>query len=134
MKAPEPVAKPAAAPAAKLDEKAIAAEEAEVAAKIASLSKDATPEQKADAVGQRPAGLVEAREKKPDNLQKIKGIGKVNEAKLHGLGIFHFDQIAAWDRAQIRWVGAYLSFSGRIDREDWMSQAAELAAGGAGRK
>jgi NADH-quinone oxidoreductase subunit E len=55
----------------------------------------------------------------------------VNEAKLHTLGVFHFDQIAAWTREEIRWVGTYLAFPGRIDREEWTTQAANLARGGA---
>ena len=70
-------------------------EEVEIVAKLAALPKDATPHDKANAVGQKPQGL-EAPERKPDDLQRIKGIGKVNEGKLHGLGIFHFGQIADW--------------------------------------
>ena len=71
---------------------------------------------------------------KGDDLQRIKGIGPVNEKRVHELGIYHFDQIAAWTREEIRWVGTYLSFPGRIDREQWVSQAANLAAGGVGPK
>jgi len=33
-------------------------------------------------------------------------------------------------RDEIRWVGTYLSFPGRIDREEWTVQATTLAAGG----
>ncbi len=106
------------------------AEEKEIAAKLATLPKDATPEQKANAVGSKPAGLATARDSKAEDLKRIKGIGKVNEGKLNALGIFHFDQIAAWTRDEIRWVGTYLSFPGRIDREDWVAQAGTLAKGG----
>jgi NADH-quinone oxidoreductase subunit E len=106
-----------------------AKEEAEIKAKLATLAADATPEQKADAVGKRPAGLAAARSGAADKLQKIKGIGPVNEGKLHALGIFHFDQIAHWGREEIRWVGTYLAFPGRIDREEWVTQASALAAG-----
>ncbi|CAN1562071.1 NADH dehydrogenase subunit E [Rhabdaerophilaceae bacterium] len=113
-----------------LDETALKAEEAEIEKLLAALPKDASPEQKADAVGTRPSGLPEAREKRPDKLTLIKGIGPVNEGKLHSIGIFHFDQIAGWDRPRIRWVGTFLSFPGRIDRENWVAQAAHLAAGG----
>ena len=116
--------------AAKPGEAALKAEEAEMAAKIAALPKDASSEQKADAVGARPKGLKAARKGAADDLKRIKGIGKVNEGKLNALGIFHFDQIAAWGRPEIRWVGTYLAFPGRIDREDWLAQAATLAAGG----
>jgi NADH-quinone oxidoreductase subunit E len=105
------------------------AEEAEISAKLAKLGKDATPEQKADAVGSRPQGLTAPRADKGDNLQRIKGIGRVNEQKLNALGIFHFDQIAGWGRPEIRWVGTYLAFPGRIDRENWVSQATTLASG-----
>jgi len=105
-----------------------AAEEAEISAKLAKLAKDATPEQKADAVGTRPQGLAAPRQAKADNLQRIKGIGPVNEQKLNALGIFHYDQIAGWGRPEIRWVGTYLSFPGRIDRENWVSQASRLGA------
>jgi len=105
------------------------AEEAEISAKLAKLAKDATPEQKADAVGTRPQGLAAPRADKGDNLQRIKGIGRVNEQKLNALGIFHLDQIAGWGRPEIRWVGTYLAFPGRIDRENWVSQATGLAAG-----
>jgi NADH-quinone oxidoreductase subunit E len=105
------------------------AEEADITAKLAKLGKDATPEQKADAVGTRPQGLAAPRDDKRDNLQRIKGIGRVNEQKLNALGIFHFEQIARWGRPEIRWVGTYLSFPGRIDRESWVAQAGKLAAG-----
>jgi NADH-quinone oxidoreductase subunit E len=104
-------------------------EEADIAAKLAELPKDATSTQKADAVGTKPPGLDAARAGVADNLTRIKGIGKVNEARLHDLGIFHFDQIAGWTRAEIRWVGTYLAFPGRIDREDWVGQAKALASG-----
>lgn len=109
------------------DDDLAAREEQEVAARLATLPKDATPEQKADAVGARPKGLQAARENRPDDLKRVKGIGPVNEQKLNALGIFHFDQIAAWSREEIRWVGTYLAFPGRIDRERWVVQAAELS-------
>jgi NADH-quinone oxidoreductase subunit E len=111
-----------------------AAEEAHIKSVLATLPKDATPEQKADAVGQRPQGLEKPREGNADDLKRIKGVGPVNERNLHALGIFHFDQIAGWSREQIRWVGAYLSFPGRIDREQWVAQADNLARGGKGLK
>jgi predicted flap endonuclease-1-like 5' DNA nuclease len=79
--------------------------------------------------GQRPAGLPAARAETPDDLKLIKGIGRQNEGRLHGLGIWHFDQIAAWTPENIEWVGGYLAFPGRIEREDWVGQASALAAG-----
>ena len=78
---------------------------------------------------------------KADSLIRIKGIGPVNERKLNEHGIFHFDQIAAWKKADIEAAEAYLAFDGRIAREDWIGQAKTLAkevaakpATGGGRK
>ena len=102
-------------------------EEAAIAAALVAVGDDASDEAKADAVGTRPKGIKAPRSSKADDLKKIKGIGKVNEDKLNGLGVFHFDQIAAWQRPEIRWAGQYLSFAGRIDREDWVGQARGLS-------
>jgi NADH-quinone oxidoreductase subunit E len=124
------VAAPPNGPTPAKDAEALAeAEAAEIGASLAKLGKEATPEQKADAVGTRPQGLAAPRRDQRDNLQRIKGIGRVNEQKLNALGIFHFDQIAGWGRPEIRWVGTYLAFPGRIDRESWVAQAGKLAAG-----
>jgi NADH-quinone oxidoreductase subunit E len=109
------------------------AEEAHINEALAKLPAEATPEEKANAVGARPLAL-EAPRGAAEDLQRIKGVGPVNEKHLHGLGVFHFDQIAAWTRAEIRWVGTYLAFPGRIDREQWVAQAANLARGGSGPK
>jgi predicted flap endonuclease-1-like 5' DNA nuclease len=79
--------------------------------------------------GKRPLGLLAPRGGKADDLKLVKGIGKQNEGRLHGLGIWHFDQIADWTSANVEWVGSYLAFPGRIEREGWVEQARELAAG-----
>jgi NADH-quinone oxidoreductase subunit E len=110
------------------------AEAAHINATLATLPGDATAQQKADAVGARPLAIEAPRGDAPDDLQRIKGVGPINEKRLHELGIFHFEQIAVWVRSEIRWVGTYLSFPGRIDREQWVAQAAKLAAGGSGPK
>jgi predicted flap endonuclease-1-like 5' DNA nuclease len=78
--------------------------------------------------GRRPYGLATALGK-ADNLKRIRGIGPQNEGRLHGLGIWHFSQIAAWTDENVKWVGSYLAFSGRIHRENWVAQARDLAAG-----
>jgi predicted flap endonuclease-1-like 5' DNA nuclease len=77
----------------------------------------------------RPKGISGAREGKPDNLQRISGIGPKNEKTLHSLGFFHFDQIAAWTDDEVQWVDEHLKFNGRIIREKWVHQAALLAEG-----
>lgn len=72
--------------------------------------------------------LAAPRAGRPDELTRIKGIGPVNKRKLNEHGIFHFDQIAAWTRADIEAAEAYLEFDGRIDREEWIKQAKQLDA------
>jgi predicted flap endonuclease-1-like 5' DNA nuclease len=78
---------------------------------------------------ERPRGIASARGGKPDDLQRISGIGPKNESVLHTLGFFHFDQIAAWTAEQIAWVDDHLKFNGRIGREEWVKQAGLLAEG-----
>jgi predicted flap endonuclease-1-like 5' DNA nuclease len=79
--------------------------------------------------GERPYGLVSPRGGVPDDLKRIRGIGHQNEGRLHALGIWHFQQIAHWTAENVRWVGSYLAFPGRIDREDWIGQARLLNQG-----
>jgi predicted flap endonuclease-1-like 5' DNA nuclease len=80
--------------------------------------------------GRRPGGYVAARAGRADDLKRIKGIGRQNETRLNALGIWHFEQIAAWTPENVAWVGSYLAFPGRIDREEWVAQAKTLATGG----
>ena len=83
-----------------------------------------------DLPAMRPAGLPAPRNGVPDDLQRIRGIGRRNEQLLNSLGIFHFGQIAAWTPAEARWVAAFLAFPERIERDDWIGQATILASGG----
>ena len=78
---------------------------------------------------ERPKGISAARGGKADKLQRISGIGPKNEAILHTLGFFHFNQIAEWTASQVAWVDDHLKFNGRIAREEWIKQAGLLAAG-----
>lgn len=64
-----------------------------------------------------------------DDLKRIKGIGAVIEKTLNRLGIFTFQQIAELTPENVKWVEEHLSFSGRITREEWVSQAKKLAEG-----
>jgi predicted flap endonuclease-1-like 5' DNA nuclease len=102
-----------------------AAEEAREAAALAATGAGAS----ASHPGSKPPGIMAPEGGKADNLKLIKGIGSQNERRLHGLGIWHFAQVAAWSAGNVKWVSSYLAFSGRIDREQWVSQARELAAG-----
>ncbi len=79
--------------------------------------------------GERPDPLEPA-PGKGDDLKRIKGIGPKNEDQLNALGIHTFAQVAAWTPANVAWVEGYLSFPGRIEREDWIGQARALAGDG----
>ncbi|WP_255561759.1 NADH-ubiquinone dehydrogenase [Pseudohoeflea coraliihabitans] len=63
----------------------------------------------------------------PDDLKAISGIGPKLEQVLNGLGVWTYAQIADWTPSEIAWVDDYLQFKGRIGRDDWISQAANLA-------
>lgn len=79
--------------------------------------------------GARPANLLgEARGGLADDLKKISGVGPKLEGLLNQNGVFHFDQIAAWNDAEIAYMDDQLSFRGRIARDNWIEQAATLAA------
>ena len=64
-----------------------------------------------------------------DNLQLIKGVGKVLEETLNELGVYSFIQVAAWHYDIIVKLDDYMSFPGRIQREQWVEQAQMLAKG-----
>ena len=77
-----------------------------------------------------PARLQSAREGQADDLKLIKGVGPKLEKLLHSMGFFHYDQIAAWSAAEIAWVDDNLEgFKGRVSRDNWVDQAAQLARG-----
>ena len=103
------VAKPAAAKAA-AQKPAAAAPKAEVAP--------------TEAAGTKPQGLSAARGGQADDLKKIEGIGPALEKLCNEMGVFHFDQIAAWGEAEIAWMDSNLKgFRGRVTRDKWVAQA-----------
>lgn len=126
VEAPAPVVTPAAPPSAP-EVPAPVEVVAHEGPAIAEADKSRAAE--ADAIGARPVGLAAPVAEKADDLKRIKGIGRQNESRLHGLGIWHFHQIAAWTPENARWVGSFLAFQGRIEREDWIGQAKLLAEG-----
>jgi large subunit ribosomal protein L21 len=104
-------AKKAAAPKkAAATEKAVAPEKA--AAPKAAVKKEAAPKKAAKA---------------GDDLSKISGVGPVIVGKLEGLGINTFQQIADFTAEDIIRIDEELNFKGRIERDEWVKQATELA-------
>ncbi len=77
----------------------------------------------------KPVLLTEPRGGLKDNLTRIKGIGVKIEETLNKIGVYHFDQIANWSKEDIAWIDANVAFPGRVEREQWVSQAKALAAG-----
>ena len=62
-----------------------------------------------------------------DDLKRIKGIGPVIERQLKAMGFESFLQIANLTAAERAEIGASLgSFANRIERDDWMTSAAQL--------
>jgi len=64
-----------------------------------------------------------------DDLKKISGVGPVLEEKLNKLGLYHYEQIANLSVTEISAIDEELNFKGRIERDDWLDQAAKLMKG-----
>ncbi|MBU2360807.1 MAG: hypothetical protein KKB02_18035 [Alphaproteobacteria bacterium] len=79
----------------------------------------------------KPQVMTAPRDGGPDDLKQIKGVGPRLEETLHEMGIYHFDQIAAWSAPEVAWMDDNLKgFKGRVTRDDWIPQARTLASGG----
>ncbi len=105
------------------DEEPVADQEEENVEEAISVAADA-----ASLEGERPTGLHEPLGE-ADDLKLISGVGPKLEGLLNELGIFHYSQIAAFSPENINWVDGYLSFKGRIKRDDWLGQASSLMVG-----
>ncbi len=69
-----------------------------------------------------------ATEAEKDDLRMISGIGPYIEERLHALNIYTFRQISNFTAKDIETIDdAILYFSGRIQRDEWVAQARELA-------
>lgn len=76
-----------------------------------------------------PAKATPAAAEFVDDLKLISGVGPVLEKKLHALGVKSLKDVAAFTKEEVERVDAALSFKGRIDREEWIKQAADMVAG-----
>jgi predicted flap endonuclease-1-like 5' DNA nuclease/chromosome segregation ATPase len=64
-----------------------------------------------------------------DDLEEIVGVGPMLAELLHDIGVYYFWQIAEWTKEDVAYVdGKLLHFRGRIERDNWVGQARELAA------
>ena len=90
----------------------------------------ATTGAKEQALGAKPELLNAPRAGKGDDLKLIWGVGPKLEKMLNEMGVWHFDQIASWTKAELKWVDAKLEgFKGRAERDDWVDQSKKLATG-----
>lgn len=132
--APKPAAAPAPKPAAPAPQPAPAAAAPAPAPKPAPAPAPEpapAPAPAAVADSGKPTFLSAAREGGPDDLKQIKGVGPKLEKTLHGMGIYHFDQIAGWGASELAWMDDNLAgFKGRASRDEWVPQAKLLAGGG----
>jgi NADH-quinone oxidoreductase subunit E len=78
----------------------------------------------------KPELLTQPRGGKGDDLKLIWGVAEKLEERLNKMGIWHYDQIAAWTPAQVAWFEQEIQgFAGRVARDRWIEQCKKLSAG-----
>jgi NADH-quinone oxidoreductase subunit E len=102
------------------------ADEAKTQAVAADETAKAAEEAPVEVEEKQPEVLDAPRDGQADDLKKISGVGPKLEGVLNDLGFYHFAQIAEWGPEEIAWVDSRLKFKGRIERDNWIAQAAEL--------
>jgi len=125
---PEPVALPVVKPKP-VPQSAPVADVIPKAAPAAPAKVTAKPKSTADSAPKTSPKSADVASGAFDDLKKIKGIGKQNEARLNAAGVTLFSQIAAWTANDQREMGERLAFPGRIEREEWVRQSKALASG-----
>lgn len=64
-----------------------------------------------------------------DDLEQIVGVGPMLNDLLNDVGVYYFWQVAEWSPVDVAYVDGKLNhFKGRIERDDWVGQARQLAA------
>lgn len=134
----------AEAPAAAAEEAAAKDAKEDVKAEVSKQEKDEKPTEKkaedekkdaktdaASAEEPKKKATGFERLKKPDgeadDLKALTGVGPVLEKSLNDFGIFHYRQIGGLKKAEIAEIDEALNLKGRIERDDWVKQAKELA-------
>ena len=121
--AKEVLAKPAAAAPVATETEAVVETEAPV---VAAAEVEIPAEVEASVVAEAPAEVAEPAAPSADatdDLTDINGIGPVIAGKLNAQGITSFQQIAGFTPEDVERIDGELNFKGRIDREEWISQA-----------
>jgi predicted flap endonuclease-1-like 5' DNA nuclease len=78
--------------------------------------------------GLRPLALLLPPYGEKDDLCQIRGVDAATAQRLNALGVWTLSQIACWSRDNARWISSYLAFPGRVESENWIAQAREVAA------
>ncbi|MBK8375158.1 hypothetical protein [Sphingorhabdus sp.] len=127
----EPAKKPVAKPAAKAKVEPVKVKAAPVAKPKVEAKPKAAPAAKPK-VAPKPKATPKPAPKPviPDNLELLKGVGPKLNTLLKSLGVTSFEQVAAWNAADIAEIDSKLgNFAGRISRDNWVDQAKLLSAG-----
>lgn len=95
--------------------------------KATPKAKDLTASEKTEKLGLLKSLVGEGSADQKDDLKKIKGVGPVYEEKLNSIGIFTFTQVSKLTPEAIKAIEELTKyFPGKIEREDWVSQAKNL--------
>lgn len=121
---------PSDTPSGLMSAPAEAAPAAAEPAAAAAAPAAATPAAASEAVEESKPELYDSAPSEVDDLKLISGVGPKLEQTLNEMGIYKFAQVSVWGAREIAWVDQRLRFKGRIERDDWMSQAKILAEGG----
>ena len=96
-------------------------------AKAAPKSEELSEEQKTEKLGLLKSIVGEGSSDQKDDLKEISGVGPVYEEKLNSIGIFTFEQVSKLTPESIKAIEELTKyFPGKIEREDWVSQAKNL--------
>lgn len=101
-----------------------------VAAPIPAEAEEEAAAPSPSSTARKPPMLTAARNGAPDDFTLIDSMSALQQSTLNAIGIFHFDQIAAWAPEHVAWVDRYFRLRGRIVQEEWVEQAGELARHG----
>jgi NADH-quinone oxidoreductase subunit E len=127
VEAPPPPPPPAAAPVAAAPAPVATPVNAPVISRVAKV--ETVPVKKAEVKAAAPELLKKPRGK-ADDLKLIWGVGHALEKLLNKIGVYHFDQVASWSAADLKFVDEKLEgFKGRAKRDEWVRQSKKLAKG-----
>ncbi len=77
--------------------------------------------------GLRPLALLLPPYGDRDDLRQIRGVDAATAQGLNTLGVWTHRQIARWSHDNALWISSYLAAPGRVEDENWIAQARELA-------